>query len=36
MVELYAVMIQRGLKTVEQVPARYRDQVKALLELLED
>lgn len=36
MVELYAVMIQRGLKTVEQVPARYRDQVKALLGLVEE
>ena len=31
MVELYVVMIQRGLKTIEQVPARYREQVQALL-----
>lgn len=31
MVELYVVMVQRGLKTIEQVPARYREQVKALL-----
>lgn len=31
MIELYVVMVQRGLKTIEQVPARYREQVKALL-----
>lgn len=31
MVELYVVMIQRGLKTIEQVPARYRERVQALL-----
>lgn len=31
MVELYAVMVQRGLKTIEQVPARYREQVRELL-----
>ena len=36
MVELYAVMVQRGLKTVEQVPVRYRDKVKALLGLVEN
>lgn len=36
MVELYVVMVQRGLKTVEQVPTRYREQVKALLGLIED
>lgn len=36
MVELYVVMVQRGLKTIDQVPARYRDQVKALLGLIED
>ena len=35
MVELYAVMIQRGLKTIEQVPARYREQVQALLTAVE-
>ena len=32
MVELYVVMIQRGLKTIDQVPARYREQVRAILE----
>ena len=31
MVELYAVMVQRGLKQIDEVPARYRDKVKALL-----
>ena len=35
MVELYVVMIQRGLKTIEQVPARYREQVQALLDAVE-
>lgn len=36
MVQLYAVMVQRGLKTIEQVPARYRDRVKALLDAVEE
>lgn len=31
MVELYVVMIQRGLRTIDQVPARYRKQVEELL-----
>lgn len=35
MVELYVAMVQRGLKTIDQVPARYREAVKALLEELE-
>ena len=35
MVELYVVMIQRGLKTIEEVPARYREEVRALLEAVE-
>ena len=35
MVELYVVMVQRGLKTIDQVPARYREQVRALLEQVE-
>ena len=35
MVELYVVMIQRGLKTIDQVPARYREEVRALLESVE-
>ena len=36
MVELYAVMVHRGLKQIDEVPARYRDKVKALLGLVED
>ena len=35
MVELYVVMIQRGLKTIDQVPARYREEVRAILEAVE-
>ena len=35
MVELYVVMVQRGLKKVEQVPERYREQVKDLLNSVE-
>ena len=35
MVELYVVMVQRGLKTIDQVPTRYREQVRALLESVE-
>lgn len=34
-VELYAVMVQRGLRTIDQVPTRYREQVRALLEQVE-
>ena len=36
MVKLYIVMIQRGLKTIDQVPARYREQVRAILEAIEE
>ena len=35
MVELYVAMIQRGLKTIEEVPVRYRAQVEKLLKELE-
>lgn len=35
MVELYVAMVQRGLKTIDQVPARYREDVKDLLAELE-
>ena len=31
MVELYVVMVQRELRTIDQVPARYRKQVEELL-----
>jgi hypothetical protein len=36
MVELYVVMVQRGLKTLDQVPVRYRDKVKEVLEQIEE
>lgn len=35
MVELYVVMVQRGLKTLEEVPVRYKEKVKKLLEEVE-
>lgn len=35
MVELYVVMVQRGLKTIDQVPARYRAKVEELLAIVE-
>lgn len=35
MVELYVVMVQRGLKKIEQVPERYRKQVEELLNAVE-
>lgn len=35
MVDLYAAMVMRGLKTIEQVPARYREEVRAIISELE-
>lgn len=35
MVELYVVLIQRGLRTLEQVPQRYRTKVEELLAEIE-
>ena len=35
MVDLYVAMIQRGLKTIDEVPIRYREQVKEVLAQLE-
>ena len=35
MVDLYVAMIQRGLKTIDEVPTRYREQVKEVLAQLE-
>lgn len=35
MVDMYVAMVQRGLKTIDQVPARYREQVKEILTQLE-
>ena len=31
MVDMYVAMVQRGIKTIEQVPVRYREQVKKIL-----
>ena len=35
MVDMYVAMVQRGLKTIEDVPLRYREEVKRILEALE-
>lgn len=35
MVDMYVAMVMRGLKTVDEVPARYREQVKEILAKLE-
>lgn len=35
MVDLYVAMVQRGLKKLEEVPERYREQVKEILDKLE-
>ena len=35
MVELYAAMVMRGLRTINQVPVRYREDVKKLLDEVE-
>lgn len=35
MVDMYICMIQRGLKTIEQIPTRYREEVRRILEELE-
>ena len=35
MVDMYVCMIQRGLKTIEQIPVRYREEVKRILAELE-
>lgn len=35
MVDMYVAMVQRGLKTIESVPLRYREEVKRILEALE-
>lgn len=35
MVDMYVAMVQRGIKTIEQVPVRYREQVKEILDQLE-
>ena len=35
MVDMYVAMVIRGLKTTEDVPLRYREEVKRILEALE-
>lgn len=35
MVDMYVAMVQRGLKTIDQVPARYREEVARILSELE-
>lgn len=35
MVDMYVAMVIRGLKRIEEVPARYREQVKEILAQLE-
>ena len=35
MVELYVAMIQRGLKTIDKVPERYREDVRRILTEIE-
>ena len=35
LVDMYVAMVQRGLKTIDQVPIRYRAEVQAILEALE-
>ncbi|WP_207641030.1 CD1375 family protein [Desulfofalx alkaliphila] len=32
MVELYATLVREGRRTIDQVPARYRAEVQALLD----
>ena len=35
MVDMYVCMVQRGLKTIDQVPTRYREEVSRILTELE-
>ena len=35
MVDMYVAMVMRGLKTIEEIPARYREEVKKVLDKLE-
>lgn len=35
MIDMYVAMVIRGLKTIEEVPARYRKEVQAMLDKLE-
>ena len=35
MVDMYVAMVQRGLKTIEEIPARYRAEVERIIKQLE-
>jgi hypothetical protein len=35
LVDMYVAMVQRGLKTLDEVPSRYSEQVREILEALE-
>lgn len=35
MVDMYVAMIIRGLKTIDEIPLRYREEVKQIIEQLE-
>lgn len=35
MVDMYVAMVQRGLKTIDEVPIRYREEVREILAQLE-
>ena len=35
MIDMYVAMVQRGLKTIDEVPLRYREEVRLILEKLE-
>ena len=35
MVDMYVAMIIRGLKTIEEVPLRYREEVRTIIEQLD-
>lgn len=36
MVDMYVAMVMRGLKSIEEVPLRYREEVRKILEALEE
>ena len=36
MIDLYVAMIQRGLKTIDQIPTRYRAKVQEIIDALEN
>lgn len=36
MAEMYAKMVQRGIKTIDQVPAVFREEVKQILGMVDE